>query len=158
MSSAEFFDTDCMLTIIENMDWGKTIADGSQFYKCLFKTDKKESITTEDVKVMFASYKNWKKKVGNMLLECKNDTREDRDAIAWAKKTDEDILQHMHVIITEKKCDDGDLVNGLVNEYTKIKQLQAAKQAQEQSQDKTANQNQSNIITIASFCNILFIV
>ena len=120
MSSTDVFDTECMITIIENMDWGKTIADGNQFYKGLFKIDKKETITTEDVKVMFASYKNWKKKIGNMLLECNNETREDKDAIAWAKKTDEDILQHMHVIITEKRCDKGDLVNELVNQYTKI--------------------------------------
>ena len=144
MSSTDFFDTECMKTIIENMNWGKTIADGTQFYKCLFKTDKKEFITTDDVNVMFASYKNWKKKIGNMLLECQNETREDRDAIAWAKRTDEDILHHMHVIITEKRCDKGDLVTELVNEYTKIKQQQQqAALQQNQVPNQVPNQNQT---------------
>ena len=148
MSSSDVFDIECMKTIIESMNWGKTIADGSQFYKCLFKTEKKESITVGDVNVMFASYRNWSKKIGNMLAECNNETREDREAITWAKKTDEDILQHMHVIVTEKKCDDGDLVNELVNQYTEIKKKQAATQ-QEQAQNQIQGPNQSNMLPIA---------
>ena len=142
MSGAEVFNTECMLFIIENLDWGKTIADGSQFYKGLFKLDKKENITADDVKVMFASYKNWKKKVGNMLEECKNETREDREAITWAHKTDEDIVQHMHVIITEKKCNEGDLVNELVTKYTSVKQQQQAISQQATAQQPVQTQMQ----------------
>ena len=144
MSSSEFFDKECMMLIIENTDWGKAIADGNQFYKCLFKMDKKESITVKEVNVMFASYKNWKIKIGNMLLGCKNQTREDNEAITWANKTDEDIIQHMHAIISEKKCENTDLVTEFINRSAELKQ---AMLQPPQPQQADNNQMQTNAIT-----------
>ena len=140
MSSSEFFDTECMLLIIENTDWGKAIADGNQFYKCLFKLDKKEDITVKEINVMFASYKNWKLKISNMLAGCKNQTREDTEALSWANKTDEDIVQHMHAIITEKRCENTDLVTEFVNKSVEIKQ-----KAMQQVQPQQANTTSTDI-------------
>ena len=123
----EFFDKECMMLVIMNSEWGKTIADGTQFYRCLFKIDKKEQITTSDVNVMFASFRNWKQKINDMRAECKNQTRDEVDALAYAEKTEADIIQHMHVIVTEKSCIGGDLVNEFINKAKQIKEAEETK-------------------------------
>ena len=38
------------------------------------------------------------------------------------------ILQHMHVIVTEKTCNEGDLVNDFINKAKAVKQAAEAKQ------------------------------
>lgn len=123
----EFFDKECMLIVIMNTDWGKSIADGTQFYRCLFKIDKKEQITLNDVKVMFASYRNWKLKIDSMRADCNKQTKDEVEALAYADKTEADIVQHMHVIVTEKTCVDNNLVNSFINKAKEIKEAEAAK-------------------------------
>ena len=123
----EFFDKECMLTVIMNTDWGKSIADGTQFYRCLFKIDKKDQIMLNDVKVMFASFRNWKIKIDNMRAECNKQTKDEVEALAYADKTEADIVQHMHVIVTEKTCVDNDLVNSFITKAKEIKEAEASK-------------------------------
>ena len=123
----EFFDKECMLIVIMNTDWGKSIADGTQFYRCLFKIDKKDQIMLNDVKVMFASFRNWKIKIDNMRAECNKQTKDEVEALAYADKTEADIVQHMHVIVTEKTCVDNDLVNSFITKAKEIKEAEASK-------------------------------
>ena len=121
----EFFDKECMMIVIMNSDWGKSIADGTQFYRCLFKIDKKDQITVNDVNVMFASFRNWRNKIDAMRAECNKQTRDEVEALAYAEKTEADIIQHMHVIVTEKTCAGNDLINGFINMAKEIKNKNA---------------------------------
>ena len=131
---SEFFDKECLMIVIMNTEWGKTIADGTQFYRCLFKIDKKDQITVNDVNVMFASFRNWKLKLDAMRVDCNKQTRDEIDALAYAEKTEADIIQHMHVIVTEKTCVGNDLVNSFINQAKEIKKAKEDKSTPPQMQ------------------------
>ena len=98
-----------MEEVILNGDWGTNIAIGKNFYKSLFKKETLKEMTRGDVQELFASYKKWRATIFEMIDECKrNETAEDRNAANQGIKTNEDILEHLHRIITEVP-----LVNGL---------------------------------------------
>ena len=126
---SDYFDTECMMIVIMNTEWGKAIADGTQFYRCLFKIDKKEKVTKHDINVMFASYRNWKLKLDKMKEECNNQTRDEVEALDYAEKTENDIIQHMHVIVSEKECDGCNMIEEFINKAKSIRTATAEKQA-----------------------------
>ena len=82
--------------------WGLKMADGENYYRMLFKFEKLKVLSFQDVQKMFASFVNWKEQLDGMIAECRDgDTEEDHKAIRYAEVLVEDILAHMHKIITD---------------------------------------------------------
>ena len=100
-------NTEMLSKIMTNNDWGTHMADGDNFYRMLFRLERKSNLTIDDVKQLFASYKNWKKRVNQLTAEChSNSTMEDRKAIQYSETLDEDIVKHIEAILAAVKCDD----------------------------------------------------
>ena len=87
--------------------WGVKLADGSNFYKLLFRYEKLEKIEYEEhIRSMFASYTNWRSQIEKLVAECRNGgTEEDNKAIEYAEVLNKDILDHIHHILMEVACD-----------------------------------------------------
>ena len=82
--------------------WGLKMVDGEHYYRMLFKFEKLNVITLQDVQKMFASFVNWRTQIDNMIADCQQDsTDEDQKAIRYAEVLVDDILGHMHKIITD---------------------------------------------------------
>ena len=93
--------------IMLNNDWGTHMADGDNFYRLLFRLEKKSNMGVDEVKSLFASYKNWRLQMNALTQEChSNSTVEDRKAIAYATTLNDDLVRHIETIVTTVKCDD----------------------------------------------------
>ena len=88
-------DTEKLGKIMCNNDWGTHMASGDNFYRMLFRLEKRSNLAVDDVKQLFASYKNWKAHVDKLTQECQsNSTMEDRKAIQYSETLVDDILKH----------------------------------------------------------------
>ena len=89
--------------------WGVKVSDQEHFYRMLFKyeRDKQKKLEYSDVQHMFASFCNWREQINSMIAECEahavanNGCEEDAKAIRYANCLTEDILTHMHKILTK---------------------------------------------------------
>ena len=107
-------DTDKLKTAILNGSWGNVLAMNDNFYRLLFKLEKKSVLKTDDTNELFASYQVWVSQIEKMVSECKgNDTAEDRKAVLYSEALMDDIIRHIENIITTVKCEDGALLNKL---------------------------------------------
>ena len=108
-------DSDKLRVAIVNNDWGTTLANQDNFYRMLFKMERKTVLEESDTNEIFASYKNWKGQVDKLVQECNtNGTLEDRKAVAFAETLDDDILKHIENIITSPACKDKQLIAHLL--------------------------------------------
>ena len=109
-------DTDKLGNLMCNNDWGTHMASGDNFYRMLFHLEKKSNMSIDDVKQLFASYKNWKTRVDQLTQECQsNSTMEDRKAIQYSETLIDDILKHIETILATVKCDDPNFLPELIN-------------------------------------------
>ena len=107
-------DIDKLGKLIMNNDWGTQVANGDNFYRMLFKLEKKRSMSVEDINILFASYKVWKNVISQLTAEChSNSTMEDRKAIQYSETLDDDIIKHIETILTTVKCDNPNFVQEL---------------------------------------------
>lgn len=89
--------------------WGVKVSDQEHFYRMLFKyeRDKQKKLEYSDVQHMFASFCNWREQINSMIAECEAHAEanigceEDAKAIRYANCLTEDILTHMHKILTK---------------------------------------------------------
>ena len=89
--------------------WGVKLSDQEHFYRMLFKyeQEKQKKLEYSDVQHMFASFCNWQEQITTMIAECEEHARnndgceEDAKAIRYANCLTEDILNHMHRILTK---------------------------------------------------------
>ena len=108
-------DIEKLETIIMSNDWGACLASGDHFYRLLFRYEKKDGLSEEETNNMFASYKSWKQRIGEMIKECnESSTMEDRKAITYAETLNEDILNHILTIISTVKCNGKNILSDLV--------------------------------------------
>ena len=92
--------------------WGVKVSDQEHFYRMLFKyeKDKQKKLAYVDVQHMFASYCNWREQINSMVADCEahqasNDgCEEDAKAIRYAACLNEDILSHIHRILTKAEA------------------------------------------------------
>ena len=102
-------DIEKMEIAIGKQNWDNKVADGDNFYRLIFKLEKKGLdgvLAQADIYHLFQSYKNWEEKTGALVAECReNDTREDRKAVEYWEKMKQDILEHMHQVITTSQCE-----------------------------------------------------
>ena len=90
--------------------WGLQMADGENYYRMLFKFEKLKVLTLQDVQKMFASFVNWKEQIDAMIADC-----QDQKAVRYAEVLVEDILGHMHNIISNaNKTDPANLLEELM--------------------------------------------
>jgi len=114
-------DIEKLAEIIQRGDWGNTIATGKHFYRSLFKKETLTAMSKEDVLEIFASYKKWRADIFAMIEECKrNNTIEDRNAASYGTTTNDDILEHIHRIVTEVPLVEGTKLEDIINEATKM--------------------------------------
>ena len=89
-----------------NGDWGTNIAKGDNFYRALFRTERKDEMTMADVRLLFASYNQWIKDTEALMKKCEEkNTRDDRTAIQAAEKLMIDVADHMHQIMKKVQCE-----------------------------------------------------
>ena len=87
-------------------DWGTNIAKGDNFYRALFRTERKDEMTMADVRLLFASYNQWIKDTEALMKKCEEkNTRDDRTAIQAAEKLMIDVADHMHQIMKKVQCE-----------------------------------------------------
>ena len=92
--------------------WGVKVSDQEHFYRMLFKyeRDKQKKLAYPEVQHMFASYCNWREQINTMIAECEvhaanNDgCEEDAKAVRYANCLNEDILSHIHRILTKAEA------------------------------------------------------
>lgn len=109
-------DIDKLGKFIMDNEWGTQVANGDNFYRLLFKLEKKSNMSVEDIKLLFASYKVWKNLMFKLVEECQsNSTMEDRKAISYSETLSDDIIKHVETILTTVKCDDPNFVQELAN-------------------------------------------
>ena len=105
------------LAIMSNEQWGNKVSENDSFYRLLFKLDKvreqNETLKTEDVLWLFASYRKWFIKAQKLLNECCEDNAGNREALAYREQLKVDIIQHVLDIINESKLENNDLHNDL---------------------------------------------
>ena len=96
--------------------WGLQMADGENYYRMLFKFEKLKVLTLQDVQKMFASFVNWKEQIDAMIADCQQEnSEEDQKAVRYAEVLVEDILGHMHNIISNApKTDPANLLEELM--------------------------------------------
>ena len=100
-------NTEKLEAVMISNDWGTHLADGDNFYRLLFRLEKKSNMGTEEIKLLFASYKNWRYQMNMLTQEChSNSTVEDRKAIEYANTLNSDIVKHIETIVTTVTCDD----------------------------------------------------
>ena len=111
-------DVEKLKIAIQKKDWGKRVAAGDNFYRLIFKLEKRgltDELKQEDIFQMFQSYKDWEQKTGALVEICKkNDTREDRNAVDYWEKMQQDLLEHMHQIISTSQCDNTLLIDEII--------------------------------------------
>ena len=111
-------DVEKMKVAIERQNWGNKVAAGDHFYRLIFKLEKKgqsEALKQEEIFQMFQSYKDWEQKTGILVEECrKNDTRDDRKAVEYWEKMQQDLLEHMHQIISTSDCDNTLIIDEII--------------------------------------------
>ena len=108
-------------TVMIDNDWGTAMATGDHFYRMLFRLEKKSTLEVNEVKAMFASYKNWKMEIDSMTAEChRNSTLEDRKAILYAETLVDDILKHIETILTTVKCNDAEFVKTVEDQVNAV--------------------------------------
>ena len=119
-------DLDKFGMIMVGGNWGTQLASGDNFYRLLFRYEKRSSLTVEEVNSMLASYKSWKTQIDAMRAECHtNSTMEDRKAISYAVTLNDDIIKHIDTILATVKCDDNEYVQKIVtkaNTVTRMKE------------------------------------
>ena len=104
-----------LVTLIMSNNWGTSLAHGDHFYRLLFRLEKQSSLSVEEIKSMFASYKRWKLEMDELTKECQgNSTMEDRKAIMYGETLNEDIVQHMESILISVKCNEANYVQNLI--------------------------------------------
>ena len=104
-----------LAAIIMNNDWGTSLAHGDHFYRLLFRLEKQNSMSVDEVKSLFASYKRWKLEMNELTKECHtNSTIEDRKAIAYGETLNDDIILHIETILISVKCNEPDYVQKLI--------------------------------------------
>ena len=89
--------------------WGVKVSDQEHFYRMLFKfeREKQKKLEYSDVQHMFASFCNWREQINKMIADCEAHAKsnegceEDEKAIRYANCLTEDILTHMHNILTK---------------------------------------------------------
>ena len=97
--------------------WGNIVAANDNFYRLLFKLEKKRMLTLAEVHELFASYKNWTVQIEQLVKDCKgNDTMEDRRAVMYAETLEDDIIHHIESIVTTIKCEDETLLTRLAEQ------------------------------------------
>ena len=75
-----------------------------------YEQEKQKKLEYSDVQHMFASFCNWREQINSMISECEahaenNDgCEEDTKAIRYANCLTEDILTHMHRILTKAEA------------------------------------------------------
>jgi len=122
-------DNDKLRTAILSTNWEGNIANNDNFYRMIFKMEKKVVLCEEDTNLIFKSYKNLKEQMDQLTAECAaNDTMEDRKAVQYAEALDEDIVKQIETIITTVKCDNENLIEEL---YEKAKAAEDKAKAEE---------------------------
>ena len=134
-------DTEKLHTaIMTHQDWGNKLSENDSFYRLLFRLDKvresNETLSTENVKWLFASYKKWFVKAQKMLEDCNDDNLGNQEAVTYGEQLKYDILQHVHSIITESKLEEADLINKL----TIIADMETARIEREAIENKQMQQ------------------
>ena len=111
-------DVEKMKIAIEKQDWGNRVADGDNFYRLIFILEKKgssEALKQEDIYHLFQSYKNWVVKTSVLVEECrKHDTREDRKAVEYWENMQQDLLEHMHQIVSTSSCENTLIIDEII--------------------------------------------
>ena len=111
-------DVDKMKVAIEKHTWTKRVASGDHFYRLIFKLEKKgqsEALKQEEIYHMFQSYKAWETRTGTLVEDCReNDTREDRKAVEYWEKMKQDLLEHMHQIISTSDCENTLIIDEII--------------------------------------------
>ena len=122
-------NNDKLRTAMLSTNWDGNIANNDNFYRMIFKMEKKVVLCEEDTNLIFKSYKNWKEQMDQLTAECAtNDTMEDRKAVQYAESLDEDIVKQIETIITTVKCDNENLIEEL---YEKAKAAEDKAKAEE---------------------------
>ena len=108
-------NTDKLKVAILKGSWGTTVAPNDNFYRLLFRLERKTILTNAEVNELFASYQTWYNQIEQMVAECKvNETIEDRKAVMYADALEDDIIKHIENIVTTIKCEDEALLNNLL--------------------------------------------
>ena len=117
-------DTDKLGLVIMNNDWGTQMASGDNFYRLLFRFEKKSQLTVKEINSMLASYKNWKLYIDTLTKEChSNSLMEDRKAIAYSETLNDDILKHIDNVLATVKCEDPEFMKNLVTKTNEKKPM-----------------------------------
>ena len=98
-----------------NGDWGTNIAKGDNFYRALFRTERKDEMTMADVRLLFASYNQWISDTEELMKKCEEkNTKDDRAAIVAAERLMLDVTDHMLEIMTKVQCEQTNLIDVLI--------------------------------------------
>ena len=124
-------DNDKLKLAMLSSDWEGNVANNDNFYRLLFRMEKKVLLCEEDTNMIFKSYKNWKVQMDQLIGECTtNNTLEDRKAVQYAECLDEDIVKHIETIITSIKCENENILEELLE---KARKAEDKKNAMDQS-------------------------
>ena len=95
------------------------------FYRLLFRLERKTVLTNAEVNELFASYQTWYNQIEQMIAECKvNETIEDRKAVMYADALKDDIIKHVENIVTTIKCEDDTLLTRLAEQAEEAMAMQ----------------------------------
>ena len=109
------FTIEIMTEALKKGDWGINICDGNNFYKALFKIEKKEILSKKDAKIICGSCSRWMDKTEKMMDECKNNgTKEDVKAVEYGEQLMEDVLEHVHKILSSMPHEDENFIKELM--------------------------------------------
>ena len=115
------FTIEIMVEALTRGNWGLDICDGDNFYKILFKLEKKDKLSIKDTNVICGSCQRWLDKTTVMIEECRESaTRDDMRALEFGEQLKKDILEHVHKILTEMPKENENFVKELVESTKKM--------------------------------------
>ena len=111
----ETFTVDIMIEALKKGEWGLNICDGDNFYKKLFKLEKKDTLSVQEANIICGSCNRWMDKTAAMMEECKkNGARDDIRAMEYGELLMKDVLEHVHKILTTVPIENENFVRELI--------------------------------------------
>ena len=110
-----------MIDALKVGNWGVDICDGDNFYKILFKLEKKDKLSIKDTNVICGSCLRWMNKTNAMLEDCRNSaTKDDMRAIEYGEQLSKDVLEHVHKILTAMPKENENFIKELIESTKKM--------------------------------------
>ena len=101
----EPFTIDKMMEALQKGNWGINISEGNHFYKAIFKLEKQDKLSKADVNLLCGSCKRWVDQTRKLIEEAQDHgSREDLKACEYGERLIQDVLEHMHKILSTMPC------------------------------------------------------